>query len=62
VEKQLPKMHELYPDLVNMKNGKPDSIAYHELPALLLAGYQQQQRTIDELATRLATLEKEYKN
>jgi hypothetical protein len=49
------------PDL----DGKPCSVKYHELPALLLSQVQEQQRTIDarraqiaELATRLAEVER----
>ncbi|HXK24721.1 MAG TPA: tail fiber domain-containing protein [Myxococcota bacterium] len=49
------------PDL----DGKPYSVKYHELPALLLSQVQQQQRTIDaqraqiaELTTRLAEVER----
>jgi len=51
---------EVAPELVAPDlDGKPYSVKYHELPALLLAQNQAQQRTIDELRARIARLEAE---
>jgi hypothetical protein len=51
---------EVAPELVAPGlDGKPYSVKYHELPALLLAQNQEQQRTIDELRARVAQLEAE---
>lgn len=38
---------EVYPELVIYKDNEPETVAYQNLPPLLLAGYQQQQKTID---------------
>jgi hypothetical protein len=40
-------------------DGKPYSVKYHELPALLLNQVQQQQRTIATLEARIAELERQ---
>ena len=51
---------EVAPELVAPDlEGKPYSVKYHELPALLLAQNQAQQRTIEALAARVAQLEAE---
>jgi hypothetical protein len=49
---------EVAPELVAPDaEGKPYSVKYHVLPALLLGKLQQQERTIAELSARLAELE-----
>jgi trimeric autotransporter adhesin len=49
---------EVLPELVVAgPDGRPETVAYHELPALLLALVQRQQQRIDELQARLATVE-----
>ena len=51
---------EVAPELVAPDlDGKPYSVKYHVLPALLLAQNQQQQRTIEELRARVSQLEAE---
>jgi len=43
-------------ELVNYKDGQPESVKYHALPALLLNEYQQQQKTIDKHDTQFGRL------
>jgi hypothetical protein len=38
-------------------DGQPETVKYHLLPSFLLAGYRQQQRTIDAQAELIATLQ-----
>jgi len=53
----------VYPELViHNKDGQVETVAYHQLPPLLLAGYQQQSRTLQTLLDRVAELEKQLKN
>lgn len=50
----------VYPELVlRNTNNQIETVAYHHLPALLLAGYQQQQEVIAGLTQRLEKLEKD---
>jgi hypothetical protein len=50
---------EVAPELVAPDlEGRPYSVKYHELPALLLGEVQAQRRTIARLEARLAELEK----
>jgi hypothetical protein len=48
---------EVLPNLAYYANGRLESVKYHFLPPLLLAGYQQQQHVIEEQASKIATLE-----
>jgi hypothetical protein len=48
---------EVLPALAVFKDGQPETVKYHVLPSLLLAGYQQQQRTIAAQAEHIAALE-----
>jgi len=51
------QVEKVYPQLVIYdNNGKALSVAYHELPALLVAGYQEQQKMIDKIVDDLAIL------
>lgn len=48
----------IYPELVVYdRNGQVESLAYHELPALLLNELQKQHKTIEQLEQRIAALE-----
>ncbi len=48
----------VYPNLVVYgRDGKPSTVAYQELPALLLAQIQRQQHTLNHQATQIATLQ-----
>jgi hypothetical protein len=50
----------VYPELViSGPDGQPESVAYHELPALLLNEIQKQQKAILELRERIGGLEKQ---
>jgi len=47
---------EVLPDLaVFNERGQPETVKYHLLPALLLAGYQQQQRTIQSQSDQISS-------
>ncbi len=49
---------EVYPDLVAYdREGKPETVRYHLVNALLLNEVQRQRRTIEELRARLSKLE-----
>lgn len=48
----------VYPELVvRGKDGRPDSVQYHQLPAMLLNELQKQQRVIEALQNRIDALE-----
>ena len=48
---------EVFPDLAVFKDGAPETVKYHLLLSFLLAGYQQQQRTIAAQAAKIEMLE-----
>jgi len=45
------------PYLAVFKDGRPETVKYHELPTFLLAAFQQQQKTIQSDKERIASLE-----
>ena len=48
----------VYPELaVYDKEGRVETLQYQQLPAMLLNEIQKQHKTIDDLETRIATLE-----
>jgi hypothetical protein len=47
---------DVFPDLVVLKDGKPETVKYHLLPTFLLAGYQAQQKAIATQAQEIADL------
>ena len=48
----------MLPELVvRSKDGQPQSVLYHELPAMLVNEIQKQRKVIAELEKRLASLE-----
>jgi hypothetical protein len=47
----------VYPNLVASRHGRPFTVLYQELPALLLAKVQQQQREIRALSARNARID-----
>jgi len=52
------EVEKVYPELViHGSRGEVESIAYHELPALMLNELQKQHKTIEELEARIAALE-----
>jgi hypothetical protein len=44
---------EVFPDLAVFKDGAPETVKYHLLPAFLLAGWQAQQHTISAQAEKI---------
>ena len=44
---------EVFPDLAVFKEGQPETVKYHLLPAFLLAGWQAQQKTIAAQAAKI---------
>jgi hypothetical protein len=48
---------EVFIDLAVFKDGQPETVKYHLLPPLLLAGYQAQQNTIAAQADKIDALE-----
>ena len=47
----------MLPELVfHSASGRPESVLYHEMPAMLLNELQKQQREIQELKSELAAL------
>ncbi len=48
---------EVYPELVQYVEGKPKTVLYQQLPAIMLNELQKQHRQIQELTERLAQLE-----
>jgi hypothetical protein len=47
----------VYPELVQYVEGKPKTVLYQQLPAIMLNELQKQHRQIQELTERLAQLE-----
>ena len=47
----------MYPELVQYVEGKPKTVLYQQLPAIMLNELQKQHRQIQELTERLAQLE-----
>jgi hypothetical protein len=51
-------LYPIFPELVPMKNGQPESVSYSRLSVILLKALQEQQVKIDSLEKRLSALEK----
>jgi hypothetical protein len=51
------EVYEVFPDLVNLdKEGRPDNVRYHDMPAILLRELQKAVHRIDELEQKLSAL------
>jgi hypothetical protein len=52
------EVEEVLPELVVSEDGRPETVAYQELPPLLLAELQRQRSRFDRLKARVARLER----